>query len=283
MKKIIVSFLCIVLCSIVLTPFYISNCLQVEAKSRPNFSLLLDSVDITNETAPYISPNERVMVPVRYMAERMGCEIEWIEKKRQVVLKNIYGSKLVFTAGKHTVSHDNEEKTIAADAVILNSRMYVPGTSLELLSLIIDWNSQKRIVSFYRSGLVTEEISKIHKMFQYSKVYGFHLYCSTDGSTDLDYANCDFFIDTDVGSSIICLIDTNNLEEDTLEAIKKVLAVYYPSEKETVLDFFTKAVKEKKDAFKEFKNSNLRITFNTGIDSKGLQLNIESLSLVYSD
>lgn len=45
---------------------------------------------IFTEVSPYIDNNDRVQVPVRDLAESLGCEVEWKEESREVILYKTY-------------------------------------------------------------------------------------------------------------------------------------------------------------------------------------------------
>ena len=49
-------------------------------------SLVADGNNLTMDVAP-VSINDRTMVPVRFAAENLGCEVKWEEATKEVVIK----------------------------------------------------------------------------------------------------------------------------------------------------------------------------------------------------
>ncbi len=264
MKKVVVYLASAFLCFFVFNSLCITQGLAAEKRSSQNFSLIIDRVDYTGDAAAFIGSNGRTMVPIRFMAENMGCELEWDGDTRQAILTDIYNHELIFTVGKNKVLFNKEEATIDANAVIVNSRMYIPLSSLGVIGVMASWETQTRTVSVDLVGLIKKEIAQVKKLFPESRVYGYHLYCSTEGKNDLDASNCDFLIDTDTFS--ICLIDSNNLKPATVEALEKVLAIYFPTEKDEAIGFLRNALAEKTDGIKEFENREMRISHYNGED-----------------
>ncbi len=51
-----------------------------------NAVALTDGKEVTLETAPYIK-NDRTYLPVRFITEKLGCDVDWDEEKREVTIK----------------------------------------------------------------------------------------------------------------------------------------------------------------------------------------------------
>ena len=49
------------------------------------YELIVDGKNMTMDVAP-VSINDRTMVPVRFAAENLGCEVSWIDETREVIL-----------------------------------------------------------------------------------------------------------------------------------------------------------------------------------------------------
>lgn len=78
--------------------------------------------------------NDRVLVPVRFVSENFGAEIQWDEKNSTATL--LYGSKtLQVTAGSSRMMVDQTPVTLDVPATLTGTRMYLP---LRALSEALD-------------------------------------------------------------------------------------------------------------------------------------------------
>ena len=115
------------------------------------------STDIMMDVAPYIK-ERRTMLPVRYVAEALGFDVEWIRSTRTVILKE--GSSRV-------------EIPVDTNQIIVNGKVYTSDVKPEIknnrtmLSIAniaralglkdgkdIIWNSKSKMVTIYRSIVV---------------------------------------------------------------------------------------------------------------------------------
>ena len=115
------------------------------------------STDIIMDVAPYIKEG-RTMLPVRYVAEGLGFDVEWIESTRTVVLLD--GTTKV-------------EIPVDTDKIIVNGTVYTGDVKPEIkkgrtmLSIAniaralglqdgkdIIWNDKSKTVTIYRTILV---------------------------------------------------------------------------------------------------------------------------------
>lgn len=121
-----------------------------------NIRLLVNGEDITSLSAPMIV-NDRTLVPIRFVAEQLGADVQWDEEAYTVTITR--GNRVIFlTIGSHLVEYDNGSSCIVSDVapMIINDRTYVP---IRLISnafgIGISWDDATRTVSV-DSGKVSE-------------------------------------------------------------------------------------------------------------------------------
>jgi len=118
------------------------------ARASSDLTLTVDGVDITSLSAPVIV-NDRTLVPVRFVAEQLGANVEWDGEAYTVTITK--GERTIFlTIGSHLVEYDNGASCIVSDVAprIINDRTYVP---IRLISnafgIGISWDDATRTVS----------------------------------------------------------------------------------------------------------------------------------------
>ena len=141
MRKFIFSVIVLFLIVIVPATAYCSNYVTVR----------VDGVEIAFPDAkPYINEDNRTMVPVRFVSEALGFNVEWDNDTRTVIITDIAREKyrLLMPIGSKTVTLNGQEKLMDTAAVILNSRTFVPVRFVsEYLGAFVSWDEKTRIVS----------------------------------------------------------------------------------------------------------------------------------------
>ncbi len=97
------------------------------------------------------------MVPVRFIAERLGCQVIWDDAQRKVTIKD-GGTVVNFTEGVKTMVVDDKIKEIPVEPIISDDRVYVPLRSVsEGLDIDVTWNEMTRTVSVYSAAAARAE------------------------------------------------------------------------------------------------------------------------------
>lgn len=110
--------------------------------------LIVDGKDITSLASPIIE-NDRTLVPIRFIAEELGAEVEWKDKEKRVILKkdNLLVSLKV---GSRLVLSQSEEKTYFLSDItpkIIDSHIFVPLRLVSnALGVDIEWDGENRII-----------------------------------------------------------------------------------------------------------------------------------------
>lgn len=87
---------------------------------------VLTRIDNDNENvAPYLAEGDRTLVPLRFIAEAFGAEVEWDDSTKGITIT--LGEKVIkMTADKAEYTVNGESKTLDVPATISQDRTFVP-------------------------------------------------------------------------------------------------------------------------------------------------------------
>jgi hypothetical protein len=119
-----------------------------EIKISLNIGALTASVDgkeITLDSPPYIN-NSRTFVPIRFISEAFGAEIEWINPTQSIIIK--YGDKtIIMQIGNISAFINGKEYILDAAPEIKNSRTFIPlRFVVEAFEAHIEWMNETQNV-----------------------------------------------------------------------------------------------------------------------------------------
>lgn len=125
---------------------------QNHAYRAEEIKVEIDGEALTPTDMPAVIINDRTMLPMRLIAQALGCEVTWNEAARQVyVVNDTY--TLVFEIDKTTGYQNGKEFTMDVPPMIVNDRTMLPVRALATaLDLDITWTEASRTVS-----IATEE------------------------------------------------------------------------------------------------------------------------------
>lgn len=117
-----------------------------------NSVIIVDGQAHTLDAAPFInSESGRTFVPLRFISEALGADVEWLEATRQIVIQ--YGeTKIILTIDSAIVLVNSVEQTIDAPPEILPpGRTFVPLRFIsEILGARVDYDSITRQITITR-------------------------------------------------------------------------------------------------------------------------------------
>lgn len=92
------------------------------------------------------------MVPVRFIAEELGCKVTWDDKENKVTVKD--GKTVIdLTVGVNTMIVSDVIERIPAAPIICEDRVFVPLRALsEGLDIDVTWNEMTKTVSVYSAS-----------------------------------------------------------------------------------------------------------------------------------
>lgn len=110
----------------------------------------VNGVTKTLDAPAFVTSNGRTMVPVRFITEVMGAQVDYDNTTRRVTVK-LAPNTVVLTIGSTTAVVNGQNRTLDAPAQISQNRTFVPIRFIsEAFGLIVDYNSTTRTVTISR-------------------------------------------------------------------------------------------------------------------------------------
>ena len=111
-----------------------------------NNDVVVNGETKTNDVAPVIV-NDRTMLPIRFIAEALGAEVEWDEATRTVTV-SIEDTKISVVIGEDKAKVNDKETELDSPAFIENSRTFLPVRFIaENLGANIEWDEENQKVT----------------------------------------------------------------------------------------------------------------------------------------
>ncbi|MCL4440228.1 MAG: DUF1343 domain-containing protein [Firmicutes bacterium] len=127
---------------------YGNSPLQEPVANSP-VSVLVDSIPVNFDSAPYIDSNSRLMVPLRAISEALGAQVRWDERSRTVTISRP-GSTAVFRIDSTSAALNGQPQKMDTCPVIRKDRTMVPVRYVgEYLGAEVNWDPVTRTVSIY--------------------------------------------------------------------------------------------------------------------------------------
>ena len=107
--------------------------------------IYVNGAQVTPDTSPVIV-NDRTMVPIRVIAEKLGYSVNWFEEYQTVSMQK--GNDLVqLSIGSKSLYHNSYNIIIDALPMIYESRTYLPVRAVaEAMGCKVDWNASEHAV-----------------------------------------------------------------------------------------------------------------------------------------
>lgn len=111
----------------------------------------VNSKEVTMDVAPIIAPQtNRTMVPVRFVSEHLGAQVQWLQETKQVRIV-LGDTEILLTIGSNKVLVNGEEIEIDCPAEVYGFRTYVPLRFVsEVLRAKVDWDETTRQVMIFK-------------------------------------------------------------------------------------------------------------------------------------
>ena len=242
------------LIAIVLTLTAILSTFAVTASAADTpLTVTVDGTAVTFPDQQPVIKNSRTLVPVRFIAEALGYEVEWDEKVNAAVIDN---GRIVMYIGTNHAIIDGQHKTLDVKSELIGDRTMVPLRVIaETLDCTVDWLNEIRTVQINRKNEDGTEKSvwdrlMMSGMFTKSEdtesgYYG----CAVLGKT-FDTAEIpDWYVKQNPNKlqynadSYECEIRVEEFDAETLAEIKDVLMIIYPSGYNIVYDLMMQSIK----------------------------------------
>ncbi|NLT94162.1 MAG: hypothetical protein GXW85_01280 [Clostridia bacterium] len=109
-------------------------------EEKNNLSIFYSGKQIVfPDITPFINTNQRVMVPLRFVSQEMGYNVDWNEKEQKIIIKKDQ-TEMNLWIGKNLVLKDNRFFAGDSSPIIHNNRTMVPLRMVsELLGCEVIW------------------------------------------------------------------------------------------------------------------------------------------------
>lgn len=116
-----------------------NDILQVSSRSG-EIEIFINGEKITFPDAqPFIDPNDRTLAPIRYIAEAIGYDVDWIQDSKTAVLKKD-NTVITIEIGNNEVFINNDSFTMDTAAQIKDDRTFIPVRAIgELTGYTVEW------------------------------------------------------------------------------------------------------------------------------------------------
>ncbi len=97
-------------------------------------------------SAKPVMKNDRVLVPIRFIAEELGAEVEWEDATRTAIIVRD-GKTITIQIDSQEMQVGDEKVTLDVPAQIISSRTYVPVRAIsEAFDAQVEWNADLKMV-----------------------------------------------------------------------------------------------------------------------------------------
>ena len=242
------------LIAIVLTLTAILSTFAVTASAADTpLTVTVDGTAVTFPDQQPVIKNSRTLVPVRFIAEALGYEVEWDEKVNAAVIDN---GRIVMYIGTNHAIIDGQHKTLDVKSELIGDRTMVPLRVIaETLDCTVDWLNEIRTVQINRKNADGTEKSvwdrlMMSGMFTKSEdtetgYYG----CAVLGNNFDTTKIPDWYVKQNRNKlqynadSYECEIRVEEFDAKTLAEIKNVLMIVYPNGYNIVYDLMMQSIK----------------------------------------
>lgn len=127
--------------TIVLTIFIYASGVYAER----SITVKLDGKTVNMDVQPFIK-NSRTMVPIRFIAEATGAEVQWVPNAKAVIIHKDKNTITLVIGSKKAVVNGTE-KTFDSEAVLNQGRTFVPLRFIaETLHCMVSWVQESKTV-----------------------------------------------------------------------------------------------------------------------------------------
>lgn len=194
-------------------------------------SVTVDGTAVDFPDQKPIIQNDRTLVPIRFIAESLGYDVEWDFIENAAVIDD---GRVKLWIGTDKAELDGKLVTLDTSSVLVNDRTMVPLRAVaETLDCTVDWLAKTKTVQI-TSG--TE--ASVWDRFSASGIFPMK---SDEGAA--------WFVKRNVntmkycGDHYDCEIYVRRFDEKTLAEVREVLMIIYPTGYDTVYDLMLKSIK----------------------------------------
>ncbi len=132
---------------------------KTHAYSASEVKINIDGTELVPEDMPPVIIDGRTMLPMRLIAQKLGCEVLWNEETKQAFVMND-DYTVAFTLGSKKGIKNGTEFTMDVPAMIINDRTMLPVRALaNALDINITWDDPTRTVNIGAGGTTTTPVT----------------------------------------------------------------------------------------------------------------------------
>ena len=194
-------------------------------------SVTVDGTAVDFPDQKPIIQNDRTLVPIRFIAESLGYDVEWDSIENAAVIDN---GCVKLWIGTDKAELDGELVTLDTSSVLVNDRTMVPLRAVaETLDCTVDWFAKTKTAQI-TSGTDTSVWDRL----------------SASGILPMKYdESAAWFVKQNAntmkycGDHYDCEIYVRRFDEKTLAEVREVLMIIFPTGYDTVYDLMLKSIK----------------------------------------
>jgi len=150
-----IALICVLTILITLTT---SN--NLKAEEITDITIYVDNEKIELDTKPIIRDN-RTLVPIRGVLEKLGAEVDWNKETKQVIVKDDQ-MEILLETGNTAVLVDGKINFLDTKSLVIDNRTLVPLRFIaETLGFDVTWNGQTHRIDIESNDVVGTEPNEL--------------------------------------------------------------------------------------------------------------------------
>lgn len=200
--------------------------------------------------------NDRTLVPVRFIAESLGYDVEWNPDDNSAVID---GGKIIMYIGTNKAKINGQNVTLDVASTLINDRTMVPLRVIaETLDCTVDWFSTNHMILVNKRASDGSEMSVFERYKQsdlfwnYSSPENEYLVWKADYPTLADASDPSayhsWWIETTIDKSTLvnqafdCAIIMRTFNEAERNQVRDMLFTPYPTANSTAFDYMMQTI-----------------------------------------
>lgn len=183
-----------------------------------DIAVIVDGKTVLFEDAkPFIQPEtNRTLVPVRFIAKNLGCDVDWFDTLNMVSISNGLKSVQLYIDNPQALV-DGVVKTFDAAPIIKDDRTFVPLRFIsEAFDAEVEWIDNLRTVFVKTLNKITEEVNKEGKTTEQASLEKKLENETVEDDTAIEEIEEDEIEDVDIEEA-----ETEEIEEEAEEAYEE--------------------------------------------------------------
>lgn len=187
------------------------------------------------DAKPFVDENSRTLVPVRFIAEKLGANVSWDEKTQTIFITKS-DDTVILRIGDDKVTINGVATLVDTRTVLKDDRTFVPlRLSANALRAEVTYDSDSNTANISTTSILAQ-VAQIPEMSYFtgnklSTTSNYFLQLPGNGVPILGikYTN---------PVSAVTMLSITDYSESTLNVVKKIFQIYFPTSYETVFNTF---------------------------------------------